>query len=150
MQNTEIFNSRYPKVRGTHITAWSAKWTPALHHPATSKQSEDAHQAISHCWSSATATVLQSKPGLSSISTLPQVCPQQLGSFPRAHATQGQCPSQNGPRSSWLRSLSMAQSERMDQPTHLLGELGGFDLHESSTDCFQVTTLVIESHTSRP
>ena len=44
----------------------------------------------------------------------------------------------------------MAQSEGTDQPTHLLGELGGFDLHKSSTDCLQVTTLVIESHATRP
>lgn len=42
------------------------------------------------------------------------------------------------------------QTKGTDQHTHLLGELGGFDFHESSADRFQVTTLVIESHTTRP
>ena len=45
--------------------------------------------------------------------------------------------------------LSDGPEEGADQLTHLLGELGGLDLHKSSTDCLQVTALVVESHTTR-
>lgn len=35
-------------------------------------------------------------------------------------------------------------------PTHLLGKLGGFDLHERSGHSLQVTALVVEGDTARP
>lgn len=72
----------------------------------------------------------------------------QLPSLPStglpAHPQLGPAP---GPGLPWVVKT---QSKGTDWRIHLLGKLGGFDLHKSSADCFQVTALVIESHTARP
>lgn len=43
-----------------------------------------------------------------------------------------------------------AQGQVPSSLTHLLGKLGGFDLHKGSSHCLQVAALVVEGDTARP
>lgn len=86
---------------------------------------------------------------LTALSQVPQIHPQQQPHFPLLEQEYGASSINTGAPSSTIHhtdpSLGCPTS-----PTHLLGKLGGFDLHKCSSHSLQVTAVVVEGDTARP
>lgn len=135
----------------THSCLVPQHTAPPVSHPGTGKCSEDTDQEKE-------VRVRQCHP-----TAQPGKAPRRLGRLsshsPISGVTTTRLPPDLNPMSPWGTpgtGKALSQLPWWEPPRgrdrsapHLLGELGGFDLHKSSTDGFQVTALITEGHATR-